>query len=191
MDSSNFTPQESLQLITKVIEEARNRFTDNGFSFILWGSLSVVASIGQWILFQVERYEISFYPYFIMLLGGVVEYVYRSKKESPKFNNSVFRMITWMWTVIGANIFYLAFFLYWSLQNNISPLVLVLLSIGTIITGVSIRDRLVIFAGIELNLAGIICFYIDWEYHPLVMAVATLFGILIPGIILRYRAKNK
>ncbi len=35
MDSSNFTLQESRQLITNVIEEARNRFTDNGFSFIL------------------------------------------------------------------------------------------------------------------------------------------------------------
>lgn len=191
MDSKNFTPQESIELITRVISEARSKFQDNGFSFILWGSLSVIASLSQFFLLQMEYYNISHYPYFLMIIGGIIEYWYRAKLSKRSIStNVIYQSITTLWAVIGISVFVLAFGFYWSLQHNTSPLILIFLSLGILLTGLNIRDRIVIFAGIELNIAGFICFFVDWEYHPIVMAIATLIGILIPGVILRYRSKT-
>ncbi len=40
MDENNLTPEESLLLITKTIEETKQRFKENGHIFILWGSIT-------------------------------------------------------------------------------------------------------------------------------------------------------
>lgn len=191
MSTQEFTPQQSLQLITQVIEEARARFSENGFSFILWGSLSVIASVGQFILLKMEYYDISYYPYFLMIGGGLVEFIYRSRRAPQHNRNVIYRAISILWLVIALNVFLIAFGFPWKLQQNLSPLILIFISIGVLITGTSLKDKLVIWAGIELNLAGILCFFIDWEYHALVMAIATFFGILVPGLILRYRHQNR
>ena len=58
-------------------------------------------------------------------------------------------------------------------------------------TGITIKDRIVVSAGLLLNLAGILCFFIEWEYHPLVNAIASLFGILLPGIYLWNQSKKQ
>ena len=39
MEKRNFTPEESLLLISKTIEETKQRFQENGHIIVLWGSL--------------------------------------------------------------------------------------------------------------------------------------------------------
>jgi len=39
MKTKEFTPEHSFELINQVINQAKNRFEENGFAFILWGAL--------------------------------------------------------------------------------------------------------------------------------------------------------
>ena len=39
MKTKEFTPEESFVLIRQAIERAKNRFEENGFAFILWGTV--------------------------------------------------------------------------------------------------------------------------------------------------------
>ncbi len=61
--------------------EARSRFRDNGFSFILLGICIGVASIGQFILLQAEYYKLNYYPYLIMPPAGLIVYFYYARKK--------------------------------------------------------------------------------------------------------------
>ena len=54
MKSQEFTPKESFELIDQVIKEAKNRFEENGFAFILWGSLVAVCCFAQAYLIHLE-----------------------------------------------------------------------------------------------------------------------------------------
>ena len=189
METPNFSPQQSLQLITQVIEDARQRFTENGFSFLLWGSLTVIASLGQYYLIHIEQYSVSFYPYFIMFVGGIIEFVKR-RNTVRKNSNQIAKFISLLWLFLSINILTLAFGFFWSLQQNLVPLILILVSIGINTTGSIIRERVVWIGGIFLNIVGILCFFIDWEYHALVNAAASFIGIVIPGLYLRFRSKE-
>jgi hypothetical protein len=53
MENEEFTPSESLALITNIILEAKARFRDNGFSFIFLGLCSFAASFGQFLLLKL------------------------------------------------------------------------------------------------------------------------------------------
>lgn len=39
MQPENFSPKDSLQLIDQMINQAKNRFSENGFLYLLWGWL--------------------------------------------------------------------------------------------------------------------------------------------------------
>ena len=41
---------ESLAIIQNMIATAKNNLTDNGFHFMLWGTLVILASISQYVL---------------------------------------------------------------------------------------------------------------------------------------------
>jgi len=49
MEERNFTPEESLLLISKTIEETKQRFQENGHIIILWGSLIFTVVFSQYV----------------------------------------------------------------------------------------------------------------------------------------------
>ena len=67
-----------------MVFEARIRFEDNGFAYILWGAVIAVASFSQAYLIHLEKYTISWYPYVLMPLVGVFTFVYYAKKRAKE-----------------------------------------------------------------------------------------------------------
>jgi hypothetical protein len=63
--------------------------------------------------------------------------------------------------------------------------------VGTIISGVSVRSRLLLFSGITINLSAFAGFYIPILYQPLLMGIVAIAAIFIPGIILMVQYKKK
>ena len=78
-----------------------------------------------------------------------------------------------------------------ALKENLIPVILILLSIGTIISGISIKSKMIIISGIFINLSAVICFHLEWLYHPLLMGVVSIAAVLIPGVLLMVRHKKK
>ena len=76
------------------------------------------------------------------------------------------------------------------LREHLVPVILILLSVGTVVSGVSLKSRLILFYGIIINISGFICFYLDWIYHSLLMGIVAIVVILIPGILLMHNHKK-
>jgi len=191
MENKEFTPAESLALIANVILEAKTRFRDNGFSFIFLGLCSFFASLGQFILLKLEFYQINYFPYFIMPIAGAITYFYYKKKSSKvKSKNVIGTFLGVLGIILGLNTT-IAGFLFWDKFGiALIPFMLILFSIWPILTGVLIKNKVFVLAGTIINIIAYCSFFIDRINHPLVLAIVSLIGIVLPGIVLNYSSKK-
>ena len=183
MDSKSFTPQESLDLISKVISDARQNFKDDGIIYIMWGILTTLAGAGQFVLLQLEYYSINYFPYFIMPIGGIISCIYYMKKEK-RTSNTISKLVGTIWFAVMTNNLILGFVFSTQLQDTLSAIILIFIGVGTLASGTALKEKVLLISGISINLLGLSCFFIDWEYHPLIIALTGFFFTLIPGIIL-------
>jgi len=191
MENKELTPFESLTLITKVILEAKSRFRDNGFSFIFLGLCSFIASLGQFVLLQLQYYQINYYPYFIMPVAGAITYFYYKRKRSAvKSKNIIGNLLSVLGIVLGINLAISGFFFWNKFGVALIPFMLILFSIWPLITGVLFRNRYFKVAGMLINIIAYCSFFIDQEFHPLILALISLVGIVVPGILLKYSQKE-
>jgi hypothetical protein len=190
MNNHVFTPEKSLELITQIISEAKSKFEENGFTYILWGSLISVASIAQFLLLQHKVYQFNFYPYFILPFGGVATWIYYRKKGKATSKNVISSIISGTWIALAINLMVLGF-VYSSYFNALLiPVMLILLGIGYVMSGISIRNRLVVLSGVVINLSSFVCIHLPWEYHSLMLSLVSLLFVLGPGLVFKINRKK-
>jgi hypothetical protein len=191
MKNKEFTPTESLALIANVILEAKSRFKDNGFSFIFLGLCSFIASLCQFVLLKLEYYQINYYPYFIMPIAAALTYFYyKKKRNAAKSKNIIGTLFSIISAILGINLMIAGFFFWGKFGIALVPFMLILFSVWSALTGVLIKNRIFLISGIVINIIAYLSFYIGREYHPLVLSIVSLIGIVIPGIILNYSSKE-
>jgi len=190
MENQNLTPEKSYELINQVINEAKLRFEENGFIYVLWGLLGTVAAFGQFFLLKNGYNSINYNPYFLMPLGAVYTGYYYYKKGRVR-KNQISRMVSFSWTAVVLNILILGFLLAGVLKQNLIPVILILVGIGTIVSASAIKNRLILYSGVVINFAGLACFRLEWIYQPLLLGIVFAIAILIPGIILMVEHKRR
>ncbi len=190
METDNLSPEKSFELITQVINEARNKFEENGFIYMFWGALIAIASLSQFVLLKNEYYSIHFYPYFLMPLGGIFTGYYFSKKKKSN-HNQISKMVSTVWIVLSINMMILGFVFATVLKESLIPVILILQGVGMVISGGAVKSKLLMYAGIAVNISGFVCFSLDWIYHPLLAGCVALFAIMVPGIILMVKYKKE
>ncbi len=190
METDNLSPEKSFELITQVINEARNKFEENGFIYTFWGALIAIATLSQFVLLKNEYYSINYYPYFLMPLGGIFTGYYFSKKKINE-SNLISKIVSIAWIVLSLNMMILGFVFANVLKESLIPVILILQGVGMVISGGAVKSKLLMYAGIVVNISGMICFNLDWLYHPLLAGLIALFAIMLPGIISMIKYKKK
>jgi hypothetical protein len=189
------TPEESLLLIAKVIEETKLRFKENGHIIILWGTLIFIVFVSQYILVLLGLYKLFDIAWtcILFLLGGIYTFIYGWKKY--KKNNVprtiIGNIIGTMGWVVSINLMILGFLFHNKLGEAIAPVFLILWALFFILTGISIKFKPIIIGGILLNLMGFAAFYINGQYHGLILATGAVIGMIIPGILLNRANRNE
>ena len=195
MDEHNFTPEESLLLISKTIEETKQRFQENGHIIILWGSLTFIVFLSQYVLVLLGLYKLFDIKWTCILfpLGAIYTFMYvRQKIKKNNIPKTVFaRIIGTMGWVFGANLMILGFIFGHQLGNSIAPVFLILLALFIIMTGVSIKFKPLIIGGILLNLIGFATFLVNSDYYGISMMLGAMVGLIIPGILLNKANKKE
>jgi hypothetical protein len=189
------TPEESLFLITKVIEETKQRFKENGHIIILWGTLTFIVFVSQYILVLLGLYKLFDIAWTCILfpLGAIYTLIYIKrkvkKKNLPKtIIGSIIITMSW---VFGANLMILGLIFGHQLGKVIAPIFLILLAVNIIMIGISIKFKPIIIGGILLNLMGFATFYINGQYHGLIMATGAVIAMIIPGILVNRANRNE
>ncbi|TVZ27971.1 hypothetical protein JM83_3053 [Gillisia sp. Hel_I_86] len=190
MKTDKLSPEKSFELITQIITQARNKFEENGFIYIFWGGLIAITSVSQFVLLKNGYYDINWYPYLLIPVGVIYSTIYYSKKKGISKQNLISKIVSVLWIVLSINMMILGFLFWNNLKENLIPIILILLSIGTIVSGSSMKSKLLLYSGIFIGLSAFLSFYLEWIYQSLLMGIVSTVAVLIPGIILMVKHKR-
>ena len=180
MNQTQLTPEESLALISSIIAEARDNFKEDGIIYILWGILIGVAGISQYVLTYYE-YSINWIIWLLMPVGSIISFFYYAGK--PGSYNAINTMVGKLWFFVLINLMILGFGFGPVLGKYLIPVILLVLAMGTIISGLVLKEGVLKIAGVGMNALAFTAFFIPHKFHSIVIAGAGLF-FMFSGIVL-------
>jgi hypothetical protein len=195
MQPDNFSPKDSLQLIDSMISQAKNRFSENGFLYLLWGWVILFCSVTHFILIKLDLFEhpeIIWASTWLVVIFQVIYLLRRRKKQTVKTYSE--HIIGYVWMVFGITMGMISFIL--SKTNNwdvMNPLLLMMYGMPTFLSGVIMRFKALKVGGIICWGLSIISVLVAPIYVLLLLAVAVIAAWIIPGYLLsaRYKLQNK
>ncbi len=190
-EPENLSPHQSLDIIQSMIRQAQGNMSNNSFYFILWGWTVVIANVGIYAMFRFTDVQ---YPHLVWLIGipaWIVTMIYGSRQgKQSRRTSHLDRVNMWLWISYGLCLLPLIVFMQ-KIDYNLNPVILLITSLPTLLTGIILKFRPLILGGISFYIFSIICFAVGPLDQFLVGAVAIICGYLIPGYLLRAtREKN-
>ena len=140
MEKTHLTEAQSLELITSMINDSRSRLARNsGTPFLIWGYTTVAVSLfNALVLYLGWSYAWSWSWFAIPVIGWIGMLLFN--KHEPGARNYIDRVISMIWTVIGLSFAWL-FVGAVVYGSSVSFLTVVIMGIGTILTGCVIKHR--------------------------------------------------
>lgn len=184
-DEKPLSKNESLELITQMISEAKRGYARGGsFYFLLWGWVVLLANLGHYVLAQLS-YSNAHMVWLITIPAAIASSIYgaRQRRTAHVQNhlNSMYGLI-WLSMLIGA------FTVILSMEGSniyINGIVLTFAAIGTFLSGSLLRFKALIFGAVALWVASILAFFAAPIDQFLIGAAGILAGYLIPGYMLK------
>jgi hypothetical protein len=184
-NSKDLSAEQSLALISSMIRQAQGNLSYNTKYIILWGWTIAIANFGMYGLMKFTSYS---YPYLIWLItipAAIISVIFGVKESKEKPSATHLERIT-MWLWISLFFIIPPVIAFGSKINfQINPIILLLTSVPTFVTGIILRFRPLLFGGICFWIASILCFMVDVQTQPLIGGMAVITGYLIPGYLLR------
>ncbi|HQW84751.1 MAG TPA: hypothetical protein PK987_09830 [Ferruginibacter sp.] len=193
--NDNLSPNESMQLINSMINQAKNRFSENGFLYLVWGWLIFICSILHFIFLKLNLFKHPEIVWTSCWLAVIFQIVYLSKrKKKEKVKTYSENIVNYIWVSFGICMFIVVIimsrFNNWSLMNSI---ILLLYGTPTFLSGISMQFKPLIIGGIICWGLAILSVFIQPVYVLLLLATAVFSAWIIPGYILssKYKLQNK
>lgn len=192
MEQENFSPQESLKLIQNMIAKTRQDMGDNSKHFLLWGWITFVACVGQYVLKNVFDYE-KHYLVWLLTIPAIIISTYMGIKEerTQKANTYISESMKYLWIGMGISFFVLSMILSrlgWN--NSVFPFFTLLYGLGTFVSGKILQFKPLVYGGLTAWAMAIISVYFNYDYQILFGAAAILVSYIIPAYMLRYKNKS-
>ncbi|OQX80269.1 MAG: hypothetical protein B6D61_02260 [Bacteroidetes bacterium 4484_249] len=190
---TQFTEQDSLRVIHEMIENSKAKLKDNGFFYLLWGWLVLIASLSNFFLLKIE-FEQAWLPWpVLMFSGGIVSGIagYRLGKKA-KVRTMLDSSMIYLWygflvTLLIILISGSSGKISWSVMD---ALIIALYGLGTFVSGGILKFKPLIFGGIFSWGIAIVTLFIPDIYCLLMVALSIVVSYLIPGYMLRSRFNN-
>jgi hypothetical protein len=182
-------PQAHIELINDTINKTKENLKSTAPNFIFWGALIAVMSLIHYIFpnfIQQSCYSALLYWVLIPVIGMVLTVIYNIKtRKKTGYETHIGRALKIIWGVF--NVAWVLLIVI-SIEKNQNPTesILFLLGIMILITGLLIRFKPFSFGGISVIICSIICVYNPNNTWLLINGVASILGLLVPGIILNY-----
>ncbi len=181
------TGEESLKIITDMINKTKVNIRQSSFHLLFWGWLILFCSLSEYLLFRLTDFATPWYVWFFVIPGVFVSMTYGFVKGSKE---SVYTYATniYVWTWIGFLISAIVLFIIvWDHMESVEPLILTLAAIPAFVSGFIIKFRPLIIGAATFWIFALVARFAGPDIAPLAVPVAMLTGYLIPGYILRNR----
>jgi hypothetical protein len=210
------TEKESLDLIARMINKARDSYNNTGISAMMWGIVIAVCSIVR--LSEIQfGFQLPFDIYwltFVAVIPQVIISIREKKQRRVKTYDDAY--VQYVWFAFGISIFLMIFIINvifnviepstagsgqvnavpgnrFNFYDYISSLFLLLYGIPTFITGAACRFRAMLFGGLFCWACSIVALFTTIRIDLMLTALSALVAWFIPGIIMQqdYRKAKK
>jgi hypothetical protein len=179
------TGEESLKIITEMINKTKVNFSQSIFHLLLWGWLVLICSLSEFLLSRFTSYATPWYVWFLTIPGIFVSMIYGFVKgRNSKFHTYGDMLNMWTWLGFLATMIILFILLNKRLES-VAPFILMLAGFPTFLTGFIIRFRPLIFGGISMWILALVAGFGGHDIAPLATPLAMITGYLVPGYLLR------
>jgi len=185
--------QEQIELINDTINKTKENLKSSSFGFVLWGTLIAMLSFFHHIfpeIVQQTRYSTLLYWVLIPVLGMIFTVIYNIKqRKKTGYETHIGRALKIIWGVFNISWILLVFI---SVEKNQNPTesILFLLGVMILITGLLIRFKPFSIGGVSVIVCSIVCVYNSSDSWLLINGIASVLGLLVPGILLYYSKSN-
>jgi hypothetical protein len=191
MEDKKLTEKESLELITQMIQNTREKLTKNsGMPFLVFGYATVIVAVVIWFLLtNTGNHYWQFLWFAILFVGYPVNYLMRNK-ERKHVSTYIDRIVGNVWLVFGTGVVMVSVMAFF-VNLPILFIVLLLMSMAVALTGFVIRFKIAIGFGLFGILASFAFLFVSGSTQILIFAAIFFVMMVIPGHILNYLSKKK
>jgi hypothetical protein len=188
-DEKELTEQESLRLITQMINQAKDFYYESGLNALMWGFTNLICFTLAYFDAVMKNFNLPFSPFFLMAITFVVQLYYDRKEALQRkamaatYLDDVHKYI---WMSFGFAV--LIFTIVAGIANvgyNTLPVLLLLFGMPTLISGCISKCSSMIIGAIICWVFSIIAFLHQGYYAYLLCAAGATAAWIIPGFILR------
>lgn len=191
MEEKELTHEESLKVIHGMLDMAKNKITDTGFHFLLWGVLVTTACLTQYFMIQNGMGKQSNWVWvFMPVIGIPLAFIYEYRKSRTQRTHTHFdRLYGYLWLSFGIT---LAIIIFICVSYQVIPIafILVLVGLATFVSGCIFPFTPLIVGACIVWVTAAICPQFNPLDQLLLNAAAIFAGYIIPGILLWNKSKR-
>jgi hypothetical protein len=184
------TEQESLNLISRMIYEAKGYYYESGLSGLIYGFSVLICCMLSYMRDE-KMIEFPFHPFYMLVpvffILGWVQWKEEKKKKAKTFTDEAIDYI-WMGFVLSALVAFAAGFA--GLYYISISIILVLMALATFLTGVIAKFKYHIACSFISWVLAIISFFMLNPSIYLLLAANAVLVWVIPGFMLRAAFKK-
>jgi hypothetical protein len=189
-DEKVMTGEESLRIISEMINRTKVNIRQGIFHLLFWGWLVFFCSLAEYLLLKFTGMENPWIVWLLTIPGAFVSFIYgfvKGKRSPFHTYADMLYMWTWMAFFISAVVLFII-----SSERMVSftPLILMLVAIPTFLSGFIIKFKPLIIGGILFWVFALIGYFAGHEVALLTVPPAMLTGYLIPGYMLKNKVSN-
>jgi hypothetical protein len=189
-NEKQLTEEESLQLITRMINKAKNDYVDTGIGALMWGSIitfcGLITFANYW--WKIEGLNNIWWLTAIAIIPQlIISYKERKRKRFKTYSDDAMGGI---WLSFAITLFLLTLYTNLYQVPNANSLFIIVYGIPTFATGFARRFTPMLIGGVACWVFAIAAMYVPFPYSMLLTAGAALLAWFIPGLILRRRYRK-
>jgi hypothetical protein len=184
-EEKQMTGEESLKIITEMINKTKTNIRQSSFHLLFWGWLIFFCSLSEYLLWKFTDFASPWFVWYFVIPGVIVSLVYgfvKGRRESAW----TYATMLYVWAWIGFLFASLVLFIIQlKSMDSFSPLILTLAGMPVLMSGCILKFRPLIIGAFSFWILALAGHFGGSDIEPLVMPVAMLTGYLIPGYMLK------
>jgi hypothetical protein len=184
------TGEDSLRVITEMINKTRVSVAQASFHLLLWGWLIFACSLSEFVLWKYAGWANSWYVWFAVIAGVFVSLAYgfvKGKRERIFTYGTKIYIWTWIAFFLASVVFFIVFPVK---TGNVGKYMLLIAAIPLLISGVILNFRPMMWGAVAFWILAIFAHFGGETVSGLAMPAAMVIGYLVPGYLLRKRGSH-
>lgn len=186
MQEKIHTPEESVQIIDKMMQLTRVSVKESYWYYFFFGILVIVASLGHLALLQLNYNSKAGMIWSIMIIGGIVAAIKGARDEKNNKAQPAIYSLIWL----AASLTYFTVFIgliktTGSSYLLVNPIVFSLAGGATFLSGKIMQFKPFVYGGLLMWLIAIAQLFVGLETQLLLNVLSVIIGYLLPAYLLK------